>query len=184
MKRDYGFFAGAATCLCGYVAGAITVLLRGGDGNAVEAFLAAEVQRDWLSALLAGPGHLLPVLGCGLFLFGWLVALPLVFYRTFGLGYTAGLFLSALGTKGFLPLGLCLFPSAAGECLLLIRAVREALPQSWDLFRGRLGDNSAFAARWRGYCLRGIVSLQLSSALMLWDLYLSPLILSGIRDLL
>lgn len=186
MGSKKTFIAAAATVFGGYLSGVLTVLLRGGaDTSLVLRYLNSETETNWLRAFESGPLYVLLVFCCGVFFFGWLTALPLVFYKTYGLGYTAGLFLAAYGTKGFLPLGLCLFPSAAAECLLLIRAARDALPQSFALFRGlKGGDAASFFQGIKSYFLRSLVIFQCSAFVLLWDLFLAPLILSGIRDLL
>lgn len=186
MERNKMFLAASATVFLGYVSGILTVLFQGNaDGELVAQYLASQTETNWLHAFESGPLFVLLVFLCGVFLLGWLVAFPLVFYKTYGLGYSAGLFLAVYGTKGFLPLGLCLFPSAAAECLLLIRAARDAVPQSFELFRGAVGKDSApFFSGLKGYTLRSLVIFQCSSFVLLWDLFLSPLILSGIRDLL
>lgn len=185
MGSNKTFLAAAVTVFAGYLSGVLTVLFRGGvDTALVLQYLNSETEANWLRAFGTGPLYVLLVFCCGVFLLGWLIALPLVFYKTYGLGYTAGLFLSVYGTKGFLPLGLCLFPSAAAECLLLIRAARDALPQSFLLFRGFKGDATPFFQGIKSYFLRSLVIFQCSAFVLLWDLFLSPLILSGIRDLL
>ncbi len=185
MKSKITFIAGAVTVFVGYLSGILTVLLQGNvDGDLVRRYLSAELGTDWLRAFETGPLYVLLVFFCGVFLFGWLAAFPLVFYKSYGLGYSAGLLLAVYGAKGFLPLGLCLFPSGAAECLLLIRAARDAVPQSYALFRGLQGDSTLFFAGLKGYLLRSLVIIQCSSFVLLWDLFLSPLILSGIRDML
>ena len=185
MESNRTFLGAAVTVFAGYLSGVITVLLRGvKNGDLVLQYLNSQTETNWLRAFGAGPLYVLLVFCCGVFLFGWLVALPLVFYKSYGLGYTAGLFLAVYGAKGFLPLGLCVFPSAAAECLLLIRAARDALPLSFSLFRGWKGDTTPFFQDLKPYFLRSLVIVQCSSFVLLWDLFLSPLILSGIRDLL
>ena len=185
MKSKISFIAAAVTVFVGYCSGVLTVLIRGEvDKTLVEQYLSSDLGTNWLRALETGPFYVLVVFLCGVFFFGWLLVLPLIFYKCYGLGYSAGLFLAAFGTKGFLPLGLCLFPSAAAECLLLIRAGRDAIPQSFLLFRGFGGEATPFFAGLKGYFLRSLVIVQCSSFVLLWDLFLSPLILSGIRDLL
>ncbi len=185
MNSDRTFIAGAVTVFLGYLSGVLTVLLRGdGELSLVTQYLTSPPQTNWLRAFESGPLYVLLVLCCGVFFFGWLISLPLVFFKSYGLGYTAGLFLAVYGAKGFLPLGLCLFPSAMAECLLLIRAVRDALPLSFSLFRGWNGDASSFFQRLKSYLLRSLVIFQCSAFVLLWDLFLSPLILSGIRDFL
>ena len=185
MGSNRTFAVAAVTVFCGYLAGVFSVLLRGGaDLALVTQYLTAPSEINWTEAFVGGPLFVLLVLFCGVFFFGWLFVLPLVFYKAYGLGYTAGLFLAALGTRGFLPIGLCLFPSAAAECLLLVRSARDALPLSYALFRGRCGDAKPFFDGVKSYLLRSLVVFQCSAFVLLWDLFLSPLILSGIRDLL
>lgn len=165
--------------------GILTVLLGGrGDSQEVMAFLSADLQVDWLQGFVSGPLFVLLVQFCGIFLLGWLFIFPLIFYKSYGLGYTAGLFLGALGTKGLLPLGLCLFPSAVAESLLLIFAAKEAFPQSLALFQGLKEGGKEFFDGVRRYLLRSLVLLQCTSFVLIWDLFLSPLILSGFRDML
>lgn len=179
------FAVGAVTVFGGYIAGVLSVLLRGGtEVEAVRKYLSGEIGINWMQAFMSGPFFVLLVLFCGLFLFGWLLAMPILFYKSYGLGYTAGLFLAAMGTKGFLPLGLCLFPSAVAECVLLIYAFRDAFPMSFLLFRGLSGEASDFFSGLKSYLLRSLVLFQCASFVLLWDLFLSPIILSGIRDLL
>jgi hypothetical protein len=185
MKSKISFIAAAVTVFFGYFSGILTVLIRGeAEGTLVTQYLSSDLGTHWLRALETGPLYVVAVFLCGVFFFGWLAVLPLIFYKCYGLGYSAGLFLAVYGTKGFLPLGLCLFPSAAAECLLLIRAGRDAIPQSFLLFRGIQGDATPFYDGLKGYFLRSIVIIQCSSFVLLWDLFLSPMILSGIRDLL
>ena len=186
MKSQKTFIGAVLTVFGGYFSGVITVLLRGvTESDLVARYLAAETRTDWLGAFLAGPFYVLLTLCCGVFLFGWLMVLPVVFYKSYGLGYTAGLFLACYGAKGFLPLGLCIFPSAAAESLLLIRSARDALPQSFSLFQGlRDGVSPCFFQGLKAYLLRSLVVFQCSAFVLLWDLFLSPLILSGIRDML
>ncbi len=185
MKSKISFIAASVTVFAGYLSGILTVLLGGGaDETLVTQYLSSDLGTNWLRGLETGPMYVIAVFLCGVFFFGWLAILPLIFYKCYGLGYSAGLFLAVYGAKGFLPLGLCLFPSAAGECLLLIRAARDAIPQSFLLFCGFSGDATPFFHRLKGYFLRSLVIIQCSSFVLLWDLFLSPLILSGIRDLL
>lgn len=185
MSSARTFIAASLTVFFGYLSGVLTVFFRGGvSRDFALSYVASELTPQWLRAFESGPFYVLLVFLCGLFLFGWLFALPLIFYKSFGLGYTAGLFLAAFGAKGFLPLGLCLFPSAAAECVLLIRGARDALPQSFLLFRGMKGDAAPFFQSLKPYLLRSLVIFQCSAFVLLWDLFLSPLILSGIRDLL
>ena len=184
MGSNKTFLAAAVTVFAGYLSGVITVLVRGGEGNLVLQYLNSQTETDWLRAFGTGPLYVLLVFCCGVFLFGWLIALPLIFYKSYGLGYTAGLFLAVYGTKGFLPLGLCVFPSAMAECLLLIRAARDALPLSFSFFRGWNGNVTPFFQDLKPYFLRSLVIFQCSSFVLLWDLFLSPLILSGIREML
>ncbi len=185
MGSNRTFALGAVTVFLGYLVGVLTVMFRGGAGvDYVTEYLKSPTELNWMDAFASGPLFVLLVMFCGLFFFGWLFVFPLIFYKSFGLGYTAGLFLSALGTKGFLPLGLCLFPSAAAECVLLIRSARDAFPQSWMLFCGLFRDPTGFFNSLRGYLLRSLVLFQCTSFVLLWDLFLAPLILTGIRDLL
>lgn len=175
---------GSGTVFSGYLAGVISVLISGGAPGAAEQYLSAEATPDWWLGFLSGPLFVLLAGLCGVFLLGWLTVYPLVFYKAYGLGYTAGLLLAAYGTKGFLPLGLCLFPSAAGEFVLLIRQGQLAFPTSLALLRHCRGAEGNIAGELRRYALRSLVLLQCSSAVLLWDLFLSPLILSGIRNFL
>jgi hypothetical protein len=117
-------------------------------------------------------------------LLGWLFLFPLLFYKAYGFGFSAGLFFAAMGTKGLLPLSLCVFPSALAQCLMLVFAAKDAFPLSLSLFLGIRGSPAAFFESLRPYFLRGLVLLQCSSILLLWDLYLSPLILDGLRSVL
>ncbi|MBQ1217609.1 MAG: hypothetical protein IIX85_06590 [Clostridia bacterium] len=181
-RSDRMFFVACVTVLLGYLAGVIVVSLHGGDTSLVTSYLAAEPRTDWLSALGSGPAFVLGILCCGLFLFGWLGALPLAFYKAYGLGYTAGLFLSALGTSGYLPLALCLFPSALGICLLMAVALRDALPLSYDLFRGWLCKKERPLPDLKSYLLRSLTLFQCSSFLLLWDLFLAPLLLTSLQN--
>lgn len=185
MGSSRTFAAAAVAVFGGYLAGVLSVLLRGeADTALVTDYLTSQTGTNWLQAFASGPFFVLLVLFCGVFFFGWLFALPLIFYKSYGLGYTAGLFLAALGTRGFLPLGLCLFPSAAAECVILIRGCRDALPMSFSLFRGLSQDATPFFSALKSYLLRSLVLFQCSAFVLLWDLFLAPLILSGIRDLL
>lgn len=185
MGSQRYFAAGGVTVFAGYLTGILTVLLRGqGNAQEVMGYLTSDLRPDWFQGFVSGPLFVLLVQFCGVFLFGWLFIFPLIFYKSYGLGYTAGLFLGALGTKGLLPLGLCLFPSALAECLLLIFAAKEAFPQSLALFHGLQGGGTGFFEGVRRYLLRSLVLFQCSSFVLIWDLFLSPLILSGIRDML
>ena len=185
MKRKTVFIAGMLAVFAGYVTGVLTVLLGGGASDGyVEEYLSASPAPRWWEAFCNGPGFILLALCFGVFFFGWLLIFPLVFYKAYGYGYTAGLFLAALGTKGFLPLALCLFPAALAECALLAFVCREAFPLSFALFGARTGKGDAFEAGLRPYLLHGLVLLQCSSFVLLWDLFLSPRILSGIREML
>ena len=185
MKLKISFIAAAVTVFCGYLSGVLSVLLGGDvEGTIVEQYLFSDLGTNWLRGFETGPLYVIVVFLCGVFFFGWLIVLPLIYYKCYGLGYSAGLLLAVFGTKGFLPLGLCLFPSAVAECMLLIRAARDAIPQSFLLFRGFGGDSASFFLGLKGYFLRSLVIIQCSSFVLLWDLFLSPMILSGIRDLL
>lgn len=176
------FFVACITVLLGYLTGVIAVSFYGGDESLVSSYLTSEPCTDWLSAFGSGPAFVLGIVCCGLFLFGWLAALPLAFYKAYGLGYTAGLFLSALGTAGYLPLALCLFPSALGVCLLMAVALRDALPLSYDLFRGWLCKKERPLPDLKSYLLRSLTLFQCSSFLLLWDLFLAPLLLTSLQN--
>lgn len=184
MDRKKMFAVGSGVVFLGYLAGVVTVFFQGVEEGYVTRYLSSLPSPRWGQAFLSGPFFLLLTLSCGLFLFGWLIVYPLIFYKAYGFGYSAGLFLAALGAKGFLPLGLCLFPSAAAECLLLARASRDAFPQSFALFRGMKGEASSFFDSVRPYLLRSLVLFQCSSFVLLWDLFFAPLILSGVREYL
>lgn len=185
MKRKTVFAVGILTVFAGYVTGVLTILFGGGvAGEYVEEYLSASPSPRWWDAFCSGPGFLLLALCCGVFFFGWLLLFPLVYYKAYGYGYTAGLFLAALGMKGLLPLALCLFPSALAECALLVFVCREAFPLSFSLFENLRGRGEGFRDGLRGYLLHGLVLFQCSSFVLLWDLFLSPLILSGIREML
>ncbi len=184
MNRKTLFFIAAVPVFAGYLTGVGAIFFGNPDLSPTVTFLEESVSQSWGQAFLAGPTFVLGALFCGLFLFGWLTVFPLVFYKAFGLGYSAGLFFAAFGWKGILPVGLCLFPSAAVECLLLVQASREAFGQSWALFRGWKGDSAEFFGKLKAYLLRGVVLVQCSAFVMLWDLFLSPVILSIFRDLL
>jgi len=185
MKATVYYALGTLTVLGGYVAGCLTVIFSGENGTEyVARYLSQSASLSWGRAFAAGPLYLLILLFCGLFFFGWLCVYPLIGYKAYGYGYTAGLFLSAMGYRGLLPLGLCLFPSAVAECALLVRASREAFPQSFALFSGLRDGGDVFFSGLRGYLLRGLVLFQCSSFLLLWDLFLAPAILNGLRQML
>lgn len=184
MDSKKRFALGAGVVFLGYLSGAVTVLFRGADADLVARYLSSPAGTNWWQAFLSGPFFVLMTLCCGLFLFGWLAVYPLIFYKAYGFGYSAGLFLAALGTRGFLPLGLCLFPSAATECLLLVRASQDSFFQSLALFCGMKEDAGSFFSSLRSYLLRGLVLFQCSAFVLLWDLFFAPLILSGIREYL
>ena len=184
MGSKKTFLAAALTVFAGYLSGVLTVFFRGGDLAAVRQFVRGTAELHWGQAFAAGPAFVVLTALCGVFLFGWLCVLPLIFYKSYGLGYTAGLFLAAFGTKGFLPVALCLFPSGITVSLLMIRVAKEALPLSFRLFRGISSDPKPFFDSLKGFLLRSLVFVQCSAIVLLWDLFLSPLILSGIRDLL
>ncbi len=184
MNRKPMFSVACLTIFAGYLTGVGAVLLRTPDLSPARAYLEQPLQLQWGQAFLAGPAFVLGAILCGVFLFGWLAVFPLIFYKAFGLGYSAGLFFAAFGWKGILPVGLCLFPSAAIECLLLVKVAPMAFDQSWALFRGEGGEKRGFFEEWKAYLLRSTVLLQCSAFVMLWDLYLSPLMLSAFRDFL
>ena len=185
MVKNRMFVVGAITVFAGYLAGVLTVLFAGGaSGDYLRRFLTSQATPNWLAAFLSGPFFVLLVYFCGVFFLGWLFVFPLLYYKSYGYGYTAGLLLAGLGGRGFLPLALCLFPSAVAECLLLVCMAREALPQSVALFQSRKGDAQAFLSGLSSYLLHGLVWVQCSAFVLLWDLFLSPLILSGISEIL
>ena len=182
MKPKYVFAAGTLTVFAGYFSGVLTVFFGGGaEDSYVSAYLSSTPSVRWLEAFLNGPGYLFLTLCCGVFLLGWFLVFPLIFYKAYGYGYTAGLFLAALGTKGLIPLGLCLFPPAVAECALLVCACKEVFPLSFSLFRGASKD---FTKGLRPYLLHGLVLFQCSSFVLLWDLFLAPLLLEGVREML
>ncbi len=185
MDKKRMFAVGTVTVFAGYLAGVLTVMLGGGGGkDYVFSYVTAVASPDWWQAFLKGPFFVLLILCFGVFFFGWLLVYPLLYYKAYGYGYTAGLFLAALGTKGFLPLGLCLFPSAAAECALMIRAAGDAFPLSFSLFRSLKGNPEVFFSSLRGYFLQGLVLFQCTSFVLLWDLFMAPLILSGIGEII
>ncbi len=184
MNRKPLFFLSCLPVFLGYPAGILTVFFTVPDVSAAERFLSASPSQNWGQSFLSGPAFVFGTVLCGVFLFGWLAVFPLVFYKAFGLGYSAGLFLGAFGLRGLLPVGLCLFPSALVETLLLIRASRDAFVQSRALFRGFSADPTPFFSGLKAYLLRSLVLLQCSAFVVLWDLFLSPLMLSSFRDLL
>ena len=185
MKGTAFFATGVLSVLGGYVGGCLTVLLGGGsEQDAVAEYLSGEGQISWLRALEGGPLYLLLLLFCGLFFFGWVFVYPLVVYKAYGYGYTAGIFLSALGIRGLLPLGFCLFPSALAECLLLVYGAKEAFPQSFALFSGLREGGGNFFGGLRPYLLRALVLFQCSSFVLLWEVFLSPKILEAIGEML
>lgn len=185
MDKKRIFAVGAVTVFAGYLAGVLTVVFGGGvGGKYVEQYFAQTPRIDWWSGFLSGPFFVLLAYFCGLFFLGWLFVFPLLYYKAYGYGYTAGLFLATLGVKGLLPLGLCMFPSAAAECVLLVCIARDAFPLSFSLFRSWRGETEAFSAHLRSYLLHGLVLLQCSSFVLLWDLFLAPLMQSGIGEML
>lgn len=185
MKPKTVFAVGMLTVFFGYVAGVLTVLFAGGAGAGyVEDYLAASPAPRWWDAFCNGPGFVLLALCCGVFFFGWLLIFPLVYYKAYGYGYTAGLFLASLGAKGLLPLALCLFPAALAECAILVCVCREAFPLSLSLFVGLRRAGKPLGTEIRVFLMHGLVLFQCSSFVLLWDLFLSPLILSGIREML
>lgn len=185
MKGTALFATGVLFVLGGYVGGCLTVLLGGGTGaDAVTGYLSGGGEVSWLRALESGPLYLLVLLFCGLFLFGWLFVYPLVGYKAYGYGYTAGVFLSALGVRGLLLLGFCLFPSALAECLLLVYGAKAAFPQSFALFSGFREGGACFFRELRPYLLRALVLFQCSSFVLLWEVFLFPNILGAIREML
>ena len=174
-----------AAAFLGYTGGFSSVVWLGhGETSAVASYLSASAAPDWGRALCGAPLFLAALLLCGVSIAGWLFVYPLVFYRFFGFGYTAGLFVSALGTKGMIPLLLCLFPSALVEGILLICAAQKALPCSVDLLQRLKTGRTLPEAEPTRYLMHGLILFQCTSFVQLWDLYPARWIKDALSDLL
>lgn len=182
MREKTYFAIGALSVLVGYAVGVLAVFL--GEGTDRVSFSDASLQPDWLRAFASGPLFVIGAVACGVCFFGWLAVYPLLFYKSYALGYSAGLLLASFGMRGMLPLGLCLFPSAAAECMLLVRASSQAFESSFRLFRGSGEGARSFYDGLCGYLMQGLTMIQCSSFVLIWDLFLSPCILAQMRELL
>lgn len=180
MRKKTGFWVACGTVVCGYLCGIAAAWFRGGETDLVREWFSASSVPRFGQAFCAGPVFVLAVLLCGFCVFGWLFVLPSVFLKAYGFGYTAGLFLAAMGTPGLLPLGLCVFPSSSAVCLLLIGAAQEALPFSVALGRSVRGDPLPESVL-RTYLLHGLVLFQCTAFPMLWDLLPARWILGLLR---
>ena len=172
MKDRTVLIVGCATLFCGYVCGGVALRLGGIPENVSALF---SLSPSVLSAFFTEAFPVAAVLLCGLCVFGWLLVCPLLFIRFFGLGYFAGLLLAVNGVKGLLPLGLCLFPSAAVEGILLVCSAREATSFSVALAGSMCGRPITPSAP-ENYAFHALSLFQTSALCMLWDLCPAPLI--------
>lgn len=203
-KKKYRIMA-LVTALAGYAGGILSAFFASEESRKqmeemVSLLFSGTSDGDFLSAFCSGPLFVLAEVCAGLFLFGFVLIFPILFFKTYGLGYSAGMCYAVLGSKGILTVLFGIFPSGVLVAVLMVTAAEDAFPFSLSFLKKKrtagyllvdgikvggllepteapvTEEKASFALE--RYLTRGLLLVLLSCASILADLYISPFLLN------
>lgn len=113
------------------------------------------------------------VLIAGLSVIGFLTVLPILFYKSYGIGFSAAIFYLVFGAKGIIPVITLLLPAALIIFILLIYSGAEALSFSMNVLNGEDRHNSLL--RLKSYLFKSTIYSILSLIIPIFDIVIYPL---------
>lgn len=137
---------------------------------------------DFFSAFLNNSFFIILVFLAGLSVIGFLAVLPLIFYKSYGFGFSAALFYLVFGAKGIIPVITLLLPPAFIMFVLLIFSGADALSFSLNVLIAEDKHNSM--NRLKNYLIKGTIYSVLSFTLPAFDIFIYPLAVSLFRWLI
>jgi hypothetical protein len=162
----------------GYFAGAYSV--RGLSISEIERLgkLSYEIYNqdvfntNFFTAFCNSSLFIIIILLAGLSVVGFLAVLPLIFYKSYGFGFSAAIFYLVFGAKGIIPVTTLLMPAAFVIYILLIFSGADALCFSLNVLNGEDRHNSLL--RLRDYLFKTIIYSILSLIIPFFDIIVYP----------
>ncbi|MDF2686802.1 MAG: hypothetical protein K0S55_1985 [Clostridia bacterium] len=127
---------------------------------------------DFLTAFYNNSLFIIIILFAGLSVIGFLAVLPLIFYKSYGFGFSSAVFYLVFGAKGIIPVITLLLPTAFIIYILLIFSGADALCFSLNVLNGEDKHNSML--RLRDYLFKTVIYSVISLVVPFFDIVIYP----------